>query len=298
MAGPFGDMKHSLLGRLPGELRNMIYEFATEARLEARDGSDITKKKLEAHSREKNVEKRPTLRQLLGPMQVCRQMRAEMLPFFFHSRAILLRNRADQYAYSSPMGIPSRTQLEAWPAVMQAIPRQLRTARTTFEYQHIWNLDGLPITTSSVSDFQEAVQTLIDAASPNTLVMSINIVLNKLGATSSTAGTYEPEGHILGTFKYLCVHGEPMNVHECEAILIKLPTDDAIRAFKVVKRLFAERRRKFEVHRRHRTCFIRPGLKKSFDRLAIAERYVQGLMEILPYSPGARWSPGLSILEA
>lgn len=300
MAGPSGDMKHSLLGRLPGELRNMIYEFATEARLEARDGSGITKQNLKAHSNKLSLAKPPTLRQLLAPMQVCRQMRAEMLPFFFHSRAILLRHHTDETGRISPMGIPSDTELKAWPAVMQAIPRQLRTPRTTFEYQHIWELDSLPNATSidRVSEFQNAVQTLIDAASPNKLAVTINIVFNKLGAASSTRGTYEPEERILGYFNPLCVHGEPMNVHECEAILIKIPTDDAIRAFKVVKRLFAERRRRFEVHRGHRVCFIRPGLKKSFELLAVAERKVQELMEILPYSPGARWSPGLSILEA
>lgn len=289
MAEPFGDWKHSLLGRLPAELRVMVYEFATEAVFDAEKGKP--KIKPHAYKPKPGYERDPTLRQLLAPMRVCKQMRSEMLPVFFHSRAVRLRQQRSEFDRHLPIAVPSEENVKVWSEAIEAIPTHLRSELMKFEYQYVWSpwseyssqTDGA---LQDVKEFKEGLQKLIHAAGQNELVVSINIVFRTLGATSSTECYYEPEAHNAGSHNLVCCKDDPMMVHECEALHVKIPTKDATCASKVVKYAFAQRRKRLEVHLNHRMCFIRPGVGKSLARLADAEKKLQEVMEHLPYSSG------------
>ena len=269
MAGPTGNWKHSLLGRLPAELRVMIYELATEVVFAA----DMGKPKLTPYER-KLQGRYPHLRQLLAPMRVCKQMRNEMLPFFFHSRAVRLRQQRSEHDLHLPIAVPDEKNVEAWTEAIEAIPEHLRSGLMEFEYQYVWS----PWSEHS-SQTGEALR--------NELVVSINIVFHTLGATSVTEGCHEPEVHNVCSHNLVCVKDDPMMVHECEALHIRIPLGDATRASKAVKSAFAQRRMRLEVHLSHRMCFIRPGVKRSLERLAFAEKKSLEVMEHLPYSSGA-----------
>ena len=89
----------------------------------------------------------------------------------------------------------------------------------------------------------------------------------------------------MGPTKPVCIHDEPMTVTDCESILVTITTSDAVKAYHMVQDAFAEKRRKLEVHRSHRVCFIRLSLQKSLERLEIAEQKIREVMENIPGFP-------------
>ena len=76
-----------------------------------------------------------------------------------------------------------------------------------------------------------------------------------------------------------------MTVAKCESIFVKIPTSNAVKAYRTLQDAFAEKRMRLEKHRSHRVCSIRLSLQKSLERLEIAEKKICELMENIPRFP-------------
>jgi len=79
MTIPTGTMAESLIGRLPDELRNKVYGYLMEPNTIPRGHPSG----LEVYRVTTQEEKSLAIRKKLAPLQVCRQMRAEAMGYFF-----------------------------------------------------------------------------------------------------------------------------------------------------------------------------------------------------------------------
>jgi hypothetical protein len=299
MPEPTGKMDQSIIGRLPPELRMKVYEAFLDVRLFRAyhhqvgnnliprfDGIAIVPQGTRIYN----------LSRLLAVTQVCKDMRAEAIPFFFQGKPVWLLHK-DRYDFEvyTPMAIPTTEELHDWSTMIAKIPAPLRSPQMTFEYRHecMLNKDasllGQPL--HGGARYAAGIRTLIGAAAPNEVIVTINLNYFSIGTFKVdcpffNAGVFNPQP------VHVCTRDEPMTAVEFERILIKIPTSDAKKACQVVKRAFADKREKLEKHRSHRMCVVRLKLNKALERLAIVERKTQELMEHLP-----AWRPGHSILD-
>lgn len=295
MSKPTGTMQETIIGRLPGELRNMIYKLVLDADFQGESRYDKGYRRgLHVVSHTRSDDKPLHLRNLLAVFQVCSQMRTEAMPFLFQSKAIWLVHR-NLTEIVAPMAVPTKQELKDWSDMMRQIPMHLRSPRMTIEYRHSSELPVDPLLLqeppSGGSEFNTGINALIKAAAPNEVVVVVNFNFTSIGTFRMdddyfNAGIPDPKPF------HVCGRDEPMTVGECKSILIKILTSSAKKACQVVRHAFAEKRERLEKHRSHRVCFIRLGLKTSLERLAIVEKKTQELMEHLP-----AWRPGHTILD-
>ena len=271
-------LSESILGRLPKELSNKVYEFVMNAEF-ASIGA-YSRIQLTANTTQKA--KRLTLRQELAPLQVCRKMRTEAIGYFFQKPIWLVHEKQNPDEYHTTMAVPSNDELKRWSAMIARIPTHLRSRWLTFQCYHACELSMFskynPTPREPGPEFEAGIRALVKAARPHSLNLAINLFFHRMGAFGSS-GT-GPMDTI-----YICVRDEPMSVAECESIFIEIPTSDAVKAYRMVQDAFAEKRRKLETHRSHRVCFIRLGLQVSLERLQIAEKKIRELMENVPGFP-------------
>jgi hypothetical protein len=299
MSEPTGTMQLGIIGKLPLELRMKVYEAFLDVHAfrayHDQVGNNMIPR-FDAIAIRPHESKPHALSKLLAITQVSSDMRAEAIPFLFRGKPVWLlhkdRNYTEEY---TPMAIATTVELTDWSAMIARIPAHLRSPKMTFEYRHecMLNKDasllGQPL--QGGARCTAGIRTLVGAAAPNEVLVTINFNYTRIGAFKMDrpwfdAGVPCPEP------VHVCNRDEPMTAVEFESILIKIPTSDAKKACQVVKRAFADKRERLEKHRSHRVCFIRLGLNKALERLAIVERKTQELMEHLP-----AWRPGHSILD-
>jgi hypothetical protein len=277
MTTPKG-LSESILGRLPKELNNKVYELVMDADFTSRDGHH----RLQGTAHTPQEEEPLTLRQRLAPLQVCREMRAEAIGYFFQKPVWLMHQKRTPSEYHTTMAVPTDDELKIWSAMIANIPMHLRSHWLTFQYYYECELSIFSVINTTPREpgpeFEAGIRALVKAARPHSLNLAINLFFHRMGAFGSS-GT-GPMDTI-----YICVRDEPMSVAECESIFIEIPTSDAVKAYRMVQDAFAEKRRKLETHRSHRVCFIRLGLQKSLERLQIAEKKIRELMENVPGVP-------------
>jgi hypothetical protein len=279
MTAPTGTMPESLIGRLPGELRNKVYGYLMESDSIPRGHPSG----LEVYRVTTQEGKSLAIRKKLAPLQVCRQMRAEAIGYFFdepiwlsHQIQILNENYLAMVA-------PTEGELKNWSAMLSKIPMHLRSPWMTFEYRHEYVLIKDTLLTSEPigrgADFKAGIRALVKAVRPHKVVVVINLFFHSMGrAVASNTRPSEPG--------YVCIRDQPMTVADCESILVKISTSDAVEAYRLVKHAFAEKRRELEAHRAHRVCFIRLSLGLALARLEIAEKRMRVVLEHMPGFPG------------
>lgn len=161
------------------------------------------------------------------------------------------------------MAVPTDAELKTWSTMIANIPAHLRSRWLTFQYYYECELSIFsqlnPTPREPGPEIERGIGALVKAARPYTVVVAIDLFFHRMGAfTVSGMRPTKPVN--------LCIHDEPMTVAECESILIRIPTSDSVKAYRVVEEAFAEKRRRLEMHRSHRVCFIRLGLQKSLER--------------------------------
>lgn len=275
MTTPKG-LSESILGRLPKELSNKVYELVMDADFTSRDGHH----RLQGTAHKPQEEEPLTLRQRLAPLQVCREMRAEAIGYFFQKPVWLMHQKRTPSEYHTTMAVPTDDELKVWSAMIANIPMHLRSRWLTFQYYYKCELSIFSVINTTPREpgpeFEAGIRALVKAARPHQVVVAVNLFFHRMGAFGVSG---------MGPTKPVCIHDEPMTVTECESILVKIPTSDAVKAYRMVQAAFAEKRRQLEVHRSHRVCFIRLSLQKSLERLEIAEQKIRELMENIPGFP-------------
>lgn len=276
MTTPNKCLSESILGRLPKELSNKVYEFVMDTDFTSRDGNH----RLQGTARAPQKEEPLTLRQKLAPLQVCREMRAEAIGYFFQKPVWLMHQKRTPSEYHTTMAVPTDEELKVWSAMIAKIPMHLRSRWLTFQYYYECELSIFsvinPTPREPGPEFEAAIRALVKAARPHQVVVVINLFFHRMGAFGVSG---------MGPTKPVCIHDEPMTVTDCESILVTITTSDAVKAYHMVQDAFAEKRRKLEVHRSHRVCFIRLSLQKSLERLEIAEQKIREVMENIPGFP-------------
>ena len=246
MTTPNKGLSESILGRLPKELSNKIYEFVMDADFTSRDGHH----RLHVTTHTPQEEEPLTLRQKLAPLQVCREMRAEAIGYFFQKPVWLMHQRRTSPEYHITMAVPTDDELKVWSAIIARIPTHLRSRWLTFQYYYECELSIFsecnPTPREPGPEFEAGIRALVKAAQPHQVAVAINLFFHRMGAFG-VSGTLPT--------KPVCIIEEPMTVAELESILVKIPTSDAVKAYRVVQNAFAEKRKRLEKHRSHRVCF-------------------------------------------
>ncbi|GAB7331191.1 hypothetical protein MBLNU13_g02661t1 [Cladosporium sp. NU13] len=276
MTTPYKGLSESILGRLPKELSNKVYDHVMDVDFTSKDKHH----RLQGTTHTPQEEEPLTLRQKLAPLQVCREMRAEAIGYFFQKPVWLMHQKRTPSEYHTTMAVPADDELKIWSAMIARIPMHLHSRWLTFQYYYECELsifsEWNPTPRESGPEFEAGIRALVKAARPHKMVVAIKVFFHRMGAFG-TSGM----GHTLP----VCVRDELMTVAECESILVKIPTSDAVKAYRMFQDAFAEKRRRLEKHRSHRVCFIRLSLQKSLERLEIAERKIRELMENIPGFP-------------
>jgi hypothetical protein len=285
MTKPSDGLAESILGRLPKELSNRVYEFLMEGDFIMRSGST----RLQGTAEHTTQKAKPlTLRQKLAPLQVCREMRYAAIGYFFKNPVWLMHVKQTPTDYHTAMVVPTDQELMLWSAMIATIPVHLRSRWLTFQYYYECELDIFsklnPKPFEPKREFETGIRALVSAARPHQAYLAINIFFHRMGSCSSHGlsppGTWPPK-----PVHHICKLDEPMTVADCESVLVKIPTSDAVKAYRMVREAFAEKRRSLEKHRSHRMCFVRLSLQKSLGRLNMAEKKICEVMENLPGFP-------------
>jgi len=181
------------------------------------------------------------------------------------------------------MVVPTEGELKYRSAMLAKIPMHLRSPWMTFEYRHEYALIKNTMPTSEPigrgADFKAGIGALVKAVRPHKVVVVINLFFHSMGRAVASNMRPSESGRV-------CVRDQPMTVADCESILVRIPTSDAVEAYSLVKHAFAEKRRELEAHRAHRVCFIRLGLDLTLARLEIAEKRMRVVLEHMPGFPG------------
>jgi hypothetical protein len=174
-----------------------------------------------------------------------------------------------------------------WSAMIARIPVHLRSCWLTSQYYYECELNIFsklnPNPLEPRREFETGIRALVSATRPHQAYLAIGIFFRRMGACSSS-GT-SPPGMWRSKQVHICKLDEPTMVADCESILVKIPTSDTVKAYRMVREAFAEKRRRLEKHRSHRVCFVHLGLRKSLERLEIAEQKIREVMENLPGFP-------------
>lgn len=283
MTTPSNGLAESILGRLPKELSNKVYEFVMEGNFIVRNGSH----RLQGTFEHANQAEPLTLRQKLAPLQVCREMRSAAIGYFFQNPVWLMHLKRTPTDYHTMTAVPWDNELRIWSAMIARVPMHLRSRWLTFQYYYECELSIFsklnPKPLELRSEFETGIRALVSATRPHQAYLAINIFFHRMGAFG-VAGM-SPPGERPSKPVYICAHDEPMTVADCESILVKIPTNDAVKAYRMVQDAFAEKRRRLEKHRSHKVCFVRLSLQKSLERLDMAEKKIREVMENIPGFP-------------
>jgi len=115
-------MAESIIGRLPKELDNKVYEFVMAADFVSTELIP----RLEEYDYEAQQPDSLTLRQKLAPLQVCREMRAEAMGYLFHNPVELRHRNWTCGDLQTIMAVPTDDELKNWSAMIAGTPVHLR----------------------------------------------------------------------------------------------------------------------------------------------------------------------------
>lgn len=287
-------MDDSQFRRLPPELRGKIFAYATGYNFVCKDLASrlSTKKSIPPKPAVEipNGEKQLALREMLHPLQVCRQMREEALPLLFGHKSLALGRfpYIDAHAELVSAVIPAfGAELVRWQKVVSSIPEHLRMPHMSVEYRYHLALsknltlnDKLSTSPENVEEFSKTILTLAKASFPNQLFVAVHLAFQHSGITPLCA--YPSERFFREPPQYICKRDPPIRDYDNEWIALMIPTSDRKQAHSVVTKTFEEKRQLFAAHRDHRVCFVRLYEAKTLERLAIAEARVHEVVDCLP----------------
>jgi len=165
MTTPKG-LSESILGRLPKELSNKVYELVMDADFTSRDGHH----RLQGTANTPQEEEPLTLRQRLAPLQVCREMRAEAIGYFFQKPVWLMHQKRTPSEYHTTMAAPTDEELKVWSAMIANIPMHLRSRWLTFQYYYECELSIFSEFNTTPREpgpeFEAGIRALVKAARP------------------------------------------------------------------------------------------------------------------------------------
>jgi hypothetical protein len=272
------NLNDSVLGKLPLELRRMVYRACfdnTDQNVIATRFSNTLLSSISPAILTTNM------RTLLAPLQVSSQMRRKAIDLLLGDKtAIIYRNMAND-TVNSPMIYLSAQQIASWGFTINMIPIHLRSPRLTYELRHDCLMDGdvdqFPPLTGT--EFARSIDRLVTVMQPCELVLSVNFAYHKIAACRSSK-SYHVQGIAAGgSLTFVCSRDEPMNSQDCEHMVVKFSARDVVKARRQVAEAFAEKRRQLEVHRAHKICFIRTsGLDTALAALATAEGMVNAMI--------------------
>ncbi|KAM0722379.1 hypothetical protein Q7P37_001820 [Cladosporium fusiforme] len=279
------------LGRLPLELREIVYKYAIDARV------------IQAVSYLESTAPEPLLtwivvdedfrspkesrRRVLRPLQVCSEMRSEAIKALSRVPILFSHHPVRYEEYGTPIAPPSDRELEAWKLLVSRIPCHLLVPRTTFEYQHDCGLDGPDPSLNDKTwgdgqQFSNRIRQLVDIVRPGKLKISIQIRFLKVGIL----GLQKDGGHPLRNARsftdYICKRDTAITTKTSELLEVIVPADDPVKARRIVIGTFEAKRQLFEAHRGHKLCFVRLNIDKTLERLAISEKKMLDMVCHLP----------------
>jgi hypothetical protein len=245
-------MEKTSLGKLPLEVRQMVYENLF--------GGDFFKISL-------------------APFMLCSEMNAEVTQTLVRIPKTAILNCGN--AIHRALTAPSANQLQILAQRFNAIPQALRS-RLTIEVQHDCMLIGQiqPFAIASFvgnAQFTQDIRNLVATVSPCDVVISVNFGFNSVSTTPSTNSYHAADP---GQVWNVCPQGE-MSSQECEQILFKIPTNDKIQAQQIIDEAFTEKCQQFEAHRAHRVCFIRLGMDEALQCLVDARDMMTEMVDLM-----------------
>jgi hypothetical protein len=273
MAPPPTDLENSILGRLPPELRLMVYRCCFE------DADKLIRLNQATLLQSIDPENRRASKMgiLLAPLQVSSQMRREAIDLLLGGQTVVIYKNLYTRTVNTPMILLTPHHIVSWGSVINRIPTHLRSRNLTYELQHDCKLDGQVAYEPPLTGvyFASSIDQLVTAMQPCELVLSVNFTYHKI-ALNHRSASYHDAG---GPWGPACALDKTMTEQDCEQMVVKFSAANAAKAHKQVAEAFAEKRRQLEVHRSHSICFIRlSNIDNALAALAKAENMVNAMV--------------------
>lgn len=282
------------LGRLPRELRDIIFGYVLESDIQAATHYHADGKK---HTRLVVDRGQRTLRETLAPLQICQQIRHEAIETLSKVCFNLDHTVAtfkDYHEHKTPIAPPTESEIEDWTQLISAFPAHLLIPGTIFEYQHVC---GLQEPYPSMDDpiwgdkqgFNIQIRRLVEIVRPGKLKLSMRIYFRRSDVFTRLLESGDIDDmHLLnkrqnrGQTGYICKRDAVMTEETSQVLMVSMPADDPDKARSAIKTAFDGRRESFEAHRGHRVCFVRLYVNRALSRLAIAENMLLTMVSHLP----------------
>lgn len=261
-------MERSPLGRLPGELRNMIWALAftrTEDISLYKENTNFDKENSQSR-REYNA----TISQALDLMASCRQICSETDGLFLSLNDInihlQLAGRLDETKHRQSIRL------------LNEIPTSLcsRSSRVIL-WQNTFNAhlpDGIP-TSSWDAPLIERFTEYAKAITPFKTYLGVEIRYHRW----------------CGRDRYICQRDVPLSGDGCGSIKLIFPINDHSAALKIVDDVYKKKLRALEYHRVHRMCTVRIELDKIVKGLEKAHEMMLDLVDRVYKLPAGEATP-------
>jgi hypothetical protein len=275
MAPPLSDLENSIFGRLPPELRIMVYSacFVNADKLVRLNQATLLRSIDPANRRASKMGI------MLAPLQVSSQMRREAIDLLLGGQTIIIYKSRNTATVNSPMTLLTPHHIVSWGSVINRIPAHLRPTRLTYERQHDCMMGGHVVYDPPLTGvyFASSIDRLVTAMHPCELVLSVNFTYHKIGLHHSSQSYHNPDKS--KSWKPVCARDKTMTEQECEQMVVKFSARNAAKARGQVAEAFTKKRCQLEVHRSHRICFIRTsGIDKALAALGTAENMVNTMI--------------------
>lgn len=248
-------MEHSPLGRLPGELRNMIWALALTRE------EDISLYKENVNFDKENSQSRreynSTISQALDLMVTCKQVCSETRGLF------LSLNHLNNHLQM--VGRIDETKVRQSIRLLNEIPTSLcsRSSRVIL-WQSTFNAhlpDGIP-TSSWDAPLIERFTEYSKSIRPFNTYLGVEICYHRW----------------CGRDRYICQRDIPLSGDDCSSVKLVFPINDHSEALKAVHSVYHSKLEALGRHRTHRMCTIRIELDKIVDGLEKAHEMMLDLV--------------------
>lgn len=269
------DLENSILGRLPPELRLMVYRACFE-------GADKLIRLNQAtllQSIDPENRRASKMGILLAPLQVSSQMRREAIGLLLGGQTVVIYKNLYTITVNTPMILLTPHHVVSWGSVINRIPAHLRSRNLTYELQHDCKLDGQVVYNPPLTGayFASSIDSLVTAMQPCELVLSVNSTYHKIAVHHRSVSYHDSRSG--GPWGPACALDKTMTEQDCEQMVVRFSAANAAKAHKQVAEAFTKKRRLLEVHRAHRICFIRlSNIDNALAALARAENMVNAMV--------------------
>jgi len=249
-------MGHSRLGRLPGELRNMIWALAltrTEDISIYKENTNFDKEN-SLSRREYNA----TISQALDLMTTCKQVCSEVDGLFLSLN--------DINVHLQMLGRVDESKIRQSIRLLNDIPTSLcsRSSRVIL-WQSCFNAhipDSVPMSSwdapliERFTDYSKSIR-------PFKTYLGVEIRYHRW----------------CGRDRYICQRDVPLSGDGCSSIKLVFPISDHTAALKAVDEVYHKKLEALERHRTHRMCTVRIELDKIVDGLEKAREMMLDLVD-------------------